>query len=227
MPYRERPSDVESGTVWTIAPGATVSGRVLPDGCVDLLWLDDDLVVAGPDTRAYVAASGGDQPVVGLRVGGGVGPAAFGIPAYAVRDLRVPVADVWGVRTAGSLRRRVASAPDIGAELERIIGSRLESSPADAAMSVVDALARRGCPVPSIAAAVGLSERQLHRRTREAFGYGAKTLSRIHRFQAALAFARAGLPPADAAVRAGYADQPHLAREVRTLAGEPMSALLG
>ncbi|HLR84085.1 MAG TPA: helix-turn-helix domain-containing protein [Nocardioidaceae bacterium] len=225
MAYHERPSTIERGVVWSMTPEPG-GGRVLPDGCLDLLWLDDDLVVAGPDTRAYVSAPAQPRPVTGIRLSGGVGAAAFGVPAHEVRNERVPVAELWGVHTARALRRRTEAADDTGRELERIVGARLEEDPADRLMGVVDALARRGRSVPTIASAVGLSERQLRRRTHAAFGYGVKTLARIHRFQKALAFVRDGVPVADAAVRSGYADQPHLAREVRTLADAPLSALL-
>ncbi|MER7179637.1 AraC family transcriptional regulator, partial [Streptomyces hyaluromycini] len=34
-------------------------------------------------------------------------------------------------------------------------------------------------------------------------------------------------PLAETAVRAGYADQPHLARDVRELTGLPLTGLLG
>ena len=66
----------------------------------------------------------------------------------------------------------------------------------------------------------------MHRRSLAAFGYGPKTLARILRFQRALALARAGTPLAEVAVRSGYADQAHLAREVRALAGVPLGRLM-
>ncbi|MBO1418112.1 helix-turn-helix domain-containing protein, partial [Streptomyces sp. FH025] len=55
---------------------------------------------------------------------------------------------------------------------------------------------------------------------------GPKTLARILRLQRALGLARAGVPLADTAARTGYADQSHLAREVRELAGVPVTVLL-
>jgi AraC-like DNA-binding protein len=61
--------------------------------------------------------------------------------------------------------------------------------------------------------------RQLHRRSRTAFGYGPKTLSRVLRLQRALAVAGEGASYAEVAARSGYADQPHLTREVRALTG--------
>jgi AraC-like DNA-binding protein len=74
---------------------------------------------------------------------------------------------------------------------------------------------------------IGLSERQLRRRSLAAFGYGPKTLQRILRFRRAVALARRGVPFVDVAVDAGYADQPHLAREVRELAGVSLGELIG
>ena len=60
----------------------------------------------------------------------------------------------------------------------------------------------------------------------ESNGYGPKTLARILRMRRALDLARAGAPLAEVAVRSGYADQAHLTREVRDLAGVPPTRLL-
>ncbi|WP_442934536.1 helix-turn-helix domain-containing protein [Micromonospora sp. CPCC 205546] len=76
------------------------------------------------------------------------------------------------------------------------------------------------------AAGAGLDPRALHRRCRHLFGYGPKTLARILRMGRALALARAGVPLAEVAVRCGYADQAHLTRDVRDLAGVPPMTLL-
>ncbi len=84
-----------------------------------------------------------------------------------------------------------------------------------------------GRPVAATADELGLGARQLHRRSLAAFGYGPKTLARVLRLHRALALARDGVPFADTAARAGYADQAHLARDVRELAGLPLGELLG
>ena len=44
-------------------------------------------------------------------------------------------------------------------------------------------------------------------------------LRRVLRFRRAVALLQAGVTPAEVAARAGYADQPHLSRDVRALAG--------
>jgi AraC-like DNA-binding protein len=81
--------------------------------------------------------------------------------------------------------------------------------------------------VAAAAARSGLGERQLRRRCEAAFGYGPKTLARVLRLQRALELARRGVPFASVAAEAGYADQPHLAREVRALTGLPLGELVG
>jgi AraC-like DNA-binding protein len=80
--------------------------------------------------------------------------------------------------------------------------------------------------VAGIATEVGLSERQLHRRGLFLYGYGLKALSRILRLNRALDLARLGMAYGTVAATSGYADQAHLAREVRALAGVPMGQLL-
>jgi len=81
-----------------------------------------------------------------------------------------------------------------------------------------------GARVDALAAEIGLSERQLRRRFHAAVGYGPKTLQRVLRFRRFLAGPREDL--ARAALEAGYADQPHLAREVARLAGTTPSRLI-
>ncbi len=73
---------------------------------------------------------------------------------------------------------------------------------------------------------MGYSTRQLQRRSRAAFGYGTKTLNRILRMQRALDLIRRGERAVDSAVRVGYADQSHLSREIKDLAGVPLTQLI-
>ncbi|GGR96468.1 MULTISPECIES: helix-turn-helix domain-containing protein [Streptomyces] len=224
--YTERASRLTGAVVWMKGPTGTAVRPVLPDGCMDLLWSAGRLLVAGPDTRPY-APEGPDRSWAGIRFFPGTAPALLGVPAHELRDRRADLADLWPTARVRRLCDRVAAAPDPARALEDIALERAAEAEAP------DPLLRRlvecldeGRPVSATAAELGVGERGLHRRCLTAFGYGPKTLARILRLRRALALARAGTPYAETAIRAGYADQPHLAREVRRLAGMPLGELL-
>ncbi|MEH0843808.1 helix-turn-helix domain-containing protein [Micromonospora sp. CPCC 205711] len=224
--YRERPAALPGAVLWTsVSTGAPV--RVLPDGCLDLLWSSrSGLLVAGPDRTAYLTGAVPGERWLGLRLPPGVGPAVFGVPAQELRDRRVPLDALWG-RPAAFLTERWGDRPT-GADLEAVAAARLAAAGGpDPLGARIAALLAAGATVTATAAEVGLGPRALHRRSQLLFGYGPKTLARILRMRRALALARAGAPLAEAAARAGYADQAHLTRDVRELAGVPPTALTG
>ncbi|MER6379016.1 helix-turn-helix domain-containing protein [Streptomyces sp. NPDC001250] len=225
--YAERASRLTGAVVWTNNPDGTVGGPVLPDGCMDLLWSEGQLLVAGPDTRPYVP-EGPPRSWAGIRFFPGTAPTLLGVPAHELRDLRVDLADLWPAAEVRRLGERVEAAADPATALEDIALDRAARTTAPDPMlhRVVERL-DEGRPVSATAAELGIGTRTLHRRCLGAFGYGPKTLARILRLQRALALARAGTPYAETALRAGYADQPHLAREVRELTGRPLGTLLG
>jgi methylphosphotriester-DNA--protein-cysteine methyltransferase len=72
-------------------------------------------------------------------------------------------------------------------------------------------------PVAGVAIELGVSERQLHRRTLAAVGYGPKMLARVARLRQLMALADKSL--ASRALNAGYASQAHMSQEVRRLTG--------
>lgn len=223
--YAERASRVGGAVVWSWTATAPGRKRVLPDGCMDIIVVADRLMVAGPDTRAHEHDERPGDTVTGLRFAPGTAPAVLGVPAGELRDRRVPLDAVWPGREVRLLAQRVAEAPEPGAELETTALARLSESRADrACLHAVERL-RRGDDVAAVARALGLGERQLHRRCLAAFGYGPKTLSRVLRMQRALELARAGRAPVDVAATVGYSDQAHLSRDVRQLAGVPLAEL--
>ncbi|WP_084557263.1 helix-turn-helix domain-containing protein, partial [Couchioplanes caeruleus] len=146
--------------------------------------------------------------------------AVLGVPADELTDRRVPLADM----VTPARVRPLAEAGDPLAALEDFARRRWRTP--DRTMVAVAAGARAGVPVGAIADSCGLSSRQLQRRCRAAFGYGPKTLARILRLQTAVGLARRGRPFADVSVTAGYADQAHLARDVKALSGVPLSELV-
>ncbi|WP_406044338.1 helix-turn-helix domain-containing protein [Micromonospora sp. NBC_00898] len=233
--YRERAAvGVRGAVLWSSVAEGGAPTRVLPDGCLDLLWSSRaGLLVAGPDRTAHLSTSAPGERWVGLRLPPGTGPAVLGVPADDLRDLRVPLVDLWG-RSAAELADRMSDpgsdpggAARIAAALEAVAVARLRAAggPDPLAARVAARLAA-GAPVAATAAEVGLGGQALRRRCQPLFGYGPKTLARILRMRRAVALARAGTPLAEVAARAGYADQAHLTREVRELAGVPPTRLL-
>ncbi|MFJ8781329.1 DUF6597 domain-containing transcriptional factor [Streptomyces sp. NPDC102476] len=217
--YAERASRLAGAVIWT----GDGTGRVLPDGCMDLLWNEGRLLVAGPDTRAYVAG-GTPSTWAGVRFHPGTAPAFLGVPAHELRDRRVELADLWPATEVRRLRSRIEKAPDPATALEEIALER--ATPPDPVLHALVTALDAGRPVAATADELGLGARQLHRRSLAAFGYGPKTLARILRLRRALVLAGAGVPFAETAVRSGFADQAHLARDVKELAGVPLGRLL-
>ena len=225
--YEERPSRIPGAFVWhSVTGGEPV--RVLPDGCMDFLWSADGITIAGPDTHAHVFTRRPGVSLTGLRFAPGFAPRVIGAPAHAFTNERVPLDAVWHASLVRQIEDELAASAEPGATLEKLaLDTR---GPGDAHEGLVDRIVdrlRAAMPVARIANEVGLSSRQLHRRCLDAFGYGPKTLARVLRMTEALEMARAGLSFADAAARAGYADQSHLSRDVRELAGIPLGQLVG
>ena len=227
--YRERRASGLDATLWTRTTDGSTRW-VLPDGCLDVLWDGRELAVAGPDTGPFRNLVPAGTSYVALRFDSGVGPAVLHVPADAVRDQRVALVDLLPRPDVDRLTDEVVEAgdpTDAAAALERWAVRRLGEGPGpDATLRRVADLLDEGLRVADAADAVGLGERQLHRRSLAAFGYGPKVLARIRRLQRALAIARGGTAFARTAAEAGYADQAHLAREVRALAGRPLGELV-
>jgi AraC-like DNA-binding protein len=233
--YSERPAPAAArwllDCAWSrrVSAGGPEEYRIVPDACADVIWHRESgrLFVAGPDTRAHMSRLTPGE-LVAVRFRSGRAPAGLGVPANAVRDQRVDLAELWRAR-AGRLADVLASTGS-AAEAQQVLtaavfagAARVEPDPAVPALLT---LARDGARVGVMADTVGLTERQLHRRCLAAFGYGAKVLQRVLRFDRAMRLARGGDELADVAYRAGYADQAHLSREVRTLAGVSPTQLL-
>jgi AraC-like DNA-binding protein len=204
--------------------------RVLPDACVDIVFEGDRLVVAGPATEAAVAPATPGRRRVGVRFRIGAAGAALGAPAIELLDDQVSLSELWG-RDARRLEDRVAAAPHPAAALAVLAQGVAQRLPppnaADADVRRAALVITRGGGVTAAGRAAYLSERQLRRRFEHAVGYGPATLARVTRFQRFLTLARATPAPlARLAIDAGYADQAHLTRECRRLAGLPPAALL-
>jgi transcriptional regulator GlxA family with amidase domain len=167
---------------------------------------------------------------VGVRLRVGAAGCALGLPARELLDLSVGLEEIWGAAGA-ELAERLAAAPGAAAALAVLTAAVARRVPERGGLDpVVRAaalhVARPGVAVETLGSAVGLGERQLRRRFADAVGYGPKTLQRVLRFQRFLAIAQRDGDLASVALEAGYADQAHLTRECRRLAGLPPAALL-
>ena len=197
---------------------ATADGRhdLIPDGCMDLLWIEGrGVVLCGPDTRAWSFELPPGTPVVGVRFRPGAGPAVFHVDAIELRDERVALDDLLGHRLARVLDQRLGEAADPIARLgvlEQLVRQRTAAEPPDDTVELAALVASDpGYGVDGLAAATGVSTRQLRRRFDRARRVRTGVL-RPHRPGAALRPPRgAGATPRDrrARRRSGYADQAH------------------
>jgi AraC-like DNA-binding protein len=212
------------------------STLVVPDGCMDLLWVNGDLRIAGPDREAKIESIPAGSTVVGLRFQPGAASAWLRIPVSEIVGARVPLESFWGAEARG-LADWISEGgtPEGTAQrLERALADKASeiAAPSDMPryiMRLIEEGAHSGAHiVHHLRDELAMSERTLLRRCRETFGYGPKTLDRILRFQRFLRLA--GAPGhggmAGLAAEAGYADQPHLIRETRQLSGLTPSAVL-
>lgn len=226
--YEEWASRLDGAVVWTRTTGEDDTAPVLPDGCMDLLWTEGRLFVAGPDTHAYRPDAPPGTRYAALRFAPGTAPALLGVPAHELRDRRVDLAEIWAGPTVRRLTERVDASPDPAAALEELALRRAAGAgPPDPLLARAVAALNAGRTVAATADELGIGARRLHRHCLAAFGYGPKTLARVLRLQRALALARTGLGHADTAAAAGFADQAHLARDLKALTGLRPTELLG
>jgi AraC-like DNA-binding protein len=208
------------------------SALILPDGCVDVIWREGRLIVAGPDQSAWRSSLRSEEEIVGIRLRPGVAGAVLGLPASELLDSRVPLDELFGSRAA-NLAERLGGADHPEAKyllLEALVASAIADSTPD---PLVLAAARRlgfpGSRVDRLADALGISERQLRRRFHSAVGYGPKTLDRVLRFRRLVSRAQAisdgEVDLARLAADLGYADQAHMSRDSVRLTGMPPARL--
>lgn len=218
---------------WTATPSGP--HRLVPDGCIDLLWLSNGrLVLCGPESRGWLFELPAGTTAVGIRFRPGVAPRLFDFDASSIHNQQVPFTRLAGHELATELADRLDAAPDDEARRQRLetwFAGHIESNPIDTSWSdaVINALlSGQSGDVATIARNLGWTTRQLHRRSQVCFGYGAKVLDRLLRFQRFLALAvlepHAGL--SHLAATAGYSDQAHLTRDCRAITGLTPSSFL-
>jgi AraC-like DNA-binding protein len=204
--------------LWEHEPAAARVQRIVPDGCVDLIWLAGrELVFAGPDTGPRRVSLPAGTRSSGIRLRPGAAGAVLGLPASELRDCEVPAELVWGESVAG-LEESLAGAGAAGRlELLAAAIARRDARPDELALAAARRLALPRARVAGVADELGISERQLHRRMLTAVGYPPKMLARVARLRRLIAGTGDSL--AARAYVAGYAGQAHMTDEVRRLTG--------
>lgn len=225
--YREQRLGGGLDCAWVRVPASGEGPvRVLPDACVDLVWrAGQGAVLAGPDTGPVLVGASPATVIAGVRFAPGAGGPALRLPLEAVRDARVPLAELWPEldrELPGDLEAPVALARLVAIARRLAAAHGPDAAVREAARRLADPRTR----VEALAGDLGLSERQLRRRCRAGVGYGPKTLQRVLRFRRFLDLAGPDAELAALAAEAGYADQAHLTRESRRLTGLAPAALL-
>jgi AraC-like DNA-binding protein len=183
-------------------------------------------LVGGLHHRPAFITHSGIQHGVQLAVTPAGARALFGVPAGELTDLVVPL-DAFLGPLAGELAERLAEAPgwpERFAVLDRVLCGVLRDG-AEGSPEVGHAWRRLLAGAPSVTALadeVGWSRRHLGERFRREIGLPPKVAARVLRFERARGeLLRPGAVPrlADVAAACGYADQAHLTREWRELAG--------
>jgi AraC-like DNA-binding protein len=153
----------------------------------------------------------------------------LGLPLQELARCNVAVDDVWGC-DGRMLLDRLAGTPDPDARLDLVEAFLRHRLPRrDLVPPVVAGAAtllhHHGgrISVSELAGRLGYGRQYVHRQVTRHLGLPPRTLSRLLRFQAVAGAVRAGrvgeLGWAELAAEGGYADQPHLHRDFRTLAG--------
>jgi AraC-like DNA-binding protein len=211
--------------------------RIFPDGCVDLIWVDDaPAMVIGPMTIGRMKFLRPGTRVTGVRFKPGRVQAWLGNDVSELADREVELSEFWNRRFE-----------PLDEAMRCLAGQRLDSAAISAALvpfrpetksiedqrlqfAVDKILCSTEVRFDDLAHQVDLSSRHLRRVFNEAVGFGPKLLSRIVRLQRAIALFERTSESDRSLVRislaAGYADQSHFNRDVKELTGAPPRVVL-
>jgi AraC-like DNA-binding protein len=213
------------------APAEPGNHRVLPDGCMDLLFdfraeARPRVSIVGTMSRALVVESSGESDLIGIRFRPGGLPALLGLDAAALRDFDAEPG-CFGDRSALELWERLAGVP--AARRPVILRQSVRSVAVDPLVAwCANRIEASGgaLSMAELEAASGAGSRQIERKFLRHVGISPKAFARIARFRRLLARVGVGTGTraaqtrwADLAADCGYADQPHMVREFRAFAG--------
>lgn len=245
MRYRELPlpadlaADVQC--LWELQGDADVFDEpVFPDGRIEIV-----IHLGAPPIRAGAAAPQPRMMIAGQMTSAITLSAVE--PTHVIGIRFTPLgARRWLYAPLDEYTNRFVSLDDVRSDLSRLLAtaagdrdrmssivrilretSRSAAAPPAALRAAVSAtLASGGAwKVERLVTLTGRSRRQMERQFLHGLGLGPKTFQRIVRLQRALGALRVGHPAADVAAACGFADQPHLSREIRRVAGRNVGAM--
>ena len=233
--YRPAPAAAAAvACTWHGIAGWPRPMRLLPDGCLDLVWDGRHARVVRPAARPARRSVGETALVTGIRIRPGWAAVVLGTPARDLPDV-ADLADAWDSTFTRRLEAALAAAATPAgcrATLTAAVARRLAepAGPHRGVLAAVSLLRQPSATVGDAARRAGLSPRQLRRLFDDHVGLPPKTLQTILRFQRFRAWlAGSGqpqIPLSQAAAECGYFDHAHLCRDCARLAGVTPSVLL-
>ncbi len=222
-----RPHDVlqpRVECVWTAESVAAGTHRVLPDGCIDLMYSVQDgksqLELIGAMTSFADVVAGPGHRIVAVRFRP-AGLSGFA-PCSEWTDRNIE----WGSispRDARWIKQQLDDAPSPETMLQIVEGIAARLPAPDAMQRAIGHLeAMHGqVDLSWLAAQANMSERQFRRVCHARTGLTPKQLARILRFRHAhaLCTAQPELPLTEVALASGYFDQAHFNHDFREWAG--------
>lgn len=211
---------------WVSVVDTACARRILPDGCIDLLFFTRgkrviDAQVVGAMTRFRDVPLRGGELILGVRFHPGMASACLSCDIPSLNDRSVPMHAVLG-DTATALLDVFSIRSSLEACIEKL-AARIVRWPAisEPQQAIGELVRKRGqLPLGELADAAGLGERQLRRSCYQCAGLTPKHLARILRFRHAASRIRSGAKDlAGVALDCGYYDQAHMIRDFRELAG--------
>ncbi|MDC7806830.1 AraC family transcriptional regulator [Luteimonas sp BLCC-B24] len=163
-PYREAPPPAALADcirrVWRYQADVHQASttRVLPDGCVDLIWNGTRLFVAGPDQQAVVAELAPGARLTGLRLAPGVAHRLLGTSMHALADQRID-ADAVLDRRGGELQQCLTDGADPVPTLLAAFASIAVTPDPQMAWLFAQLSGTRPMRLPALAQTLGISAR--------------------------------------------------------------------
>jgi len=208
--------------------------RVLPDGCIDIVFINDEApIVVGPWIQPFVARLPVATKIVAARWHPGRAPSLLGLPAAELLNQSVALRDIWSVKLS-SLFEQVSEQASLSARRSSLENMLLRLSanapPRDTIVNAsIQWLTRHPHGrVAQLSRWIGISGRHLQRRFSASVGYGPKAFQSVLRFQRLMHLVGHANPRgnlAELSAEAGYSDQSHMTREVQRLSGCPPTVL--